>query len=113
AFFEVMTDTKKVERKVRKYIKVEGFDYFSLLYNWLEELLFIFEAKGLVFSHIEVKEIQKISESKIILEAVAEGENFDPQRHESRTLVKAVTYSLMDISKRDDGTYVVKFVLDI
>jgi len=111
ALFEVMTDTSKVDPKICEKIEVEGFDYQSLLYNWLEELLYLFEVKSLVFSKINVHSITKRS-SGFSLSAEAWGETFDPQRHEQRTLVKAVTYSLMEISKVN-GKYVVKFVLDI
>jgi len=111
ALFEVMTDTSKVDSKVCEKIEVEGFDKQSLLYNWLEELLYLFEVKNLVFSKIRVQSISKKNDT-FILTAEAWGEPFDPQKHEQRTLVKAVTYSLMEISE-ENGKYVVKFVLDI
>ena len=53
AMFEVMTDTSKVSPNLEKVIKVKGEDQKNLLYNWLEELLFIFETKGILFSKLK------------------------------------------------------------
>ncbi|RLE53057.1 MAG: archease, partial [Candidatus Methanomethylicota archaeon] len=36
AMFEVMTDISTVNPKVKREIRVEGFDLESLLYEWLE-----------------------------------------------------------------------------
>jgi len=111
AMLEVMTDPASVEVERRLGIKVEGFDVESLLYNWLEELLFHFDSEGLLFSEVKVKRIARENE-KYILEAEVGGEAFDPNKHESRTLVKAATYHMMEVLKTDEG-YVLKFVLDI
>ncbi len=111
AMFEVMTDTSKVNPRVKRDVKVEGEDLESLLYMWLEELLFMFEVDLLVFSKFNVKRIELVN-GKYVLEAEVFGEKFDPSRHERRTGVKAVTYSLMEIVDRP-GECVVKFVLDL
>jgi len=111
AFLEVMTDPKSVEPKVKRRIKVEGIDLYQLLYNWLEELLTYFDAEGLLFSKVKVERIEK-ADDHYVLEAEVAGEPFDPERHESRTLVKAATYHMMEIIEGDKG-YTLKFVLDI
>jgi len=111
AMFEVMTDISTVNPKVKREIRVEGFDLESLLYEWLEELLFIFEVELIVFSEFRVKRIERVN-GKYVLEAEAFGEKFDPSRHPRKTGVKAVTYSLMEIVDKP-GECVVKFVLDI
>ena len=111
AMFEVMTDTKKVEAKKKFEIKTTGFDLFSLLYNWLEELLFIYSAYNMVLSKFKIRRIEKVNDEYQI-EAEAYGELFDSKKHEQRTEVKAVTYSLMDI-KKENGIYKVKVLFDI
>ncbi|MEB3787201.1 MAG: archease [Desulfurococcales archaeon] len=40
------------------------------------------------------------------------GERFDPERHEHRTIVKAMTYAQMEIEK-DGDCWRVQFVVDI
>ncbi len=111
ALLEVMTDPNSVEVKTWREIEVEGFDLESLLYNWLEELLFYFDSEGLLFSEVQVEKITK-EDGKYVLKARVGGEPFNPEKHESRTLVKAATYHLMEILKDEKG-YTLKFVLDI
>ena len=111
AMMEVMTDPNKVRAEKEVEINVEGHDLESLLYNWLEELLYIFETEGLIFSKFQVLSIKKLN-GKYLLKAKAWGEKFNPEVHESRTLVKAATYNLMEI-KKDEKKCTLKFVLDI
>ncbi len=109
--FETMTDTSKVKHKVVREIEVDGIDLFSLLYNWLEELLYYFDAEALLFSKFKVHEIGKKNE-KYYLRGIVLGEPFDESRHISKNAVKAVTYSLMEINRKN-GEWILKFVLDL
>lgn len=108
AMFEVMTDTNSIKPQIKRKINIESEDEYALLYDWLTEFLVILDSEFLVFSKFDV-EIEK--GEQYILNAKAWGEEFDPQRHESRAEVKAVTYHLMDI-KKEDG-YMVQVILDI
>lgn len=108
AMFEVMTDTNSIKPQIKRKINIESEDEYALLYDWLTEFLVILDSEFLVFSKFDV-EIEK--GEQYILRAKAWGEEFDPQRHESRAEVKAVTYHLMDI-KKEDG-YMVQVILDI
>ncbi len=110
AMFEVMTDTSKVEARVEEDVEVEGEDKEALLMEWLSELLYRYGAKNMVYSKFKVS-IEKTDEG-YRLKGKAWGEEFDPQKHPSRTEVKAVTYSLMEIEEKE-GRATVKFVLDI
>jgi len=111
AMFEVMTDTSKVEAKVERTLEASGYDEYELLYDWLEKLLIEYYSDNLVFSKFKVESIERTPEG-FRLRGKAMGEIFDPSRHESRVEVKAVTYSLMEIYKKNK-IYVLKFVLDI
>ena len=115
AMFEVMTDTSRVEPRTRVDVEVCGIDLENLLYRWLEELLYHHDTKNLVFSRFEVRKIYERSEGEekeVCLEGSAWGEEFDPSKHEPRTVVKAVTYAQMRIA-REDGRWVASTVLDI
>jgi len=109
--FEVITDTSKVEPRVCKHVRVEGIDLENALYRWVEEFLFYFDAEGLVFSRFRVHRIEK-TDGGYVVEGEGCGEAFDPERHEYRTIVKAVTYAQMCI-RRLDGLWMVQFVVDI
>ncbi len=102
--FEIMTDTSKVEPREHKEIEVCGFDLENLLYRWLEELLYLHDSENYVFSRFKVNRIEKrggSEEEEYCLHAEVWGEKFDRERHEPRTVVKAVTYAQMRIEKQD------------
>ncbi len=111
AMFSVITDISKVEKRVKKRIEGEGIDLFNALYRWLEELLILHDAEGLVFSEFHVEYVREEGEVvKFAGEAL--GEPFDESKHVKGTEVKAVTYSMMEISK-DNGCWYARVVLDI
>ena len=93
-FLEIMTDTSKVEPKVKKEFSVESEDLKSLLYDFLEKFLFFHDSENLVFSKFKVK----IQGNK--LEAEVWGEEFNKEKHEDKTSVKAITYHRMEVSDK-------------
>lgn len=111
ALFEVMTDVSRVEPKVARVIEDGGFDLENALYRWLEDLLIEYGRSNLVFGRIKVEYVKREGDG-YVFKAVCLGEHFDPEKHEARTEVKAVTYYLMEIVK-SDGTWTLRFVLDI
>lgn len=104
AMFEIMTNTKKVGSKIKKEIRIESEGLESLLYDFLEQFLIFHDSENLIFSKFIVKKI--IKDGKYILEAETRGEEFDPKKHESKTLVKAVTYHDLAIGKKKGLNYV-------
>lgn len=107
AMFEVMVNTKQIEHKAKREVKVKGEDLHSLLFEWLNELLFYYGAENLAFSKFEIK----IDEKKIELEAKCFGEQIDPEKHEVRTEVKACTYHKLKIEKNE--VWKARVILDI
>jgi SHS2 domain-containing protein len=115
ALFETMTDTRRIEGRVKKSIRVEGFDLESLLYRWIEELLTLYYSDNIVCGRVIASRfiMEDHGEPTCILEGECLGEEFDPGRHEARVEVKAVTYHLMRIIRDEKGRWRVYFVLDI
>lgn len=100
----------KVSRKIKKKISVKGKDNESLLYNFLEELLFLLDTKNFFLSSIKVK----INEKK--LEAELEGDKAGNYKIDLD--VKAVTYNSMFVKKLNQGSatpikWVCQVVLDV
>ncbi|MEM1689155.1 MAG: archease [Candidatus Hadarchaeales archaeon] len=110
ALFEIMVDTSTVRPEIEKSIVLRSEDPESLLYDWLDRLIALHDSEQLVFSKFEVN-IAQISEG-FLLNAKAWGEKFDPSRHEGRTAVKAMTYHMMEIKKKNDE-WLVQAVVDI
>jgi SHS2 domain-containing protein len=107
AMFEVMINTKQVEQKVKRKIKVKGNDLLSLMFNWLNELLVYVDSENLAFSKFQVR----VDENNFTLEGICEGEEINPEKHETRTLVKACTYHSLKIKK--NKLFEAQVILDI
>jgi len=110
ALFEVMVDTSKVEPKSETVVELEAEDEGALLYDWLDKLIYLRDAKDLVMSKFSVK-ISK-TKSDLKLSAKAYGEPFSAKKHNERTAVKAMTYHMMEI-KKDPSQCWVRAVVDI
>lgn len=108
AMFEVMVNTKQIESKIKKNVKVKADDLKGLLFSWLNELLVFYGSENLAFSRFEVK----VDEEKLELNAVLYGEKIDVKKHEVKTEVKAATYHRMEIKKLK-GEWEAKVIVDI
>ncbi|MBS7643257.1 archease [Candidatus Bathyarchaeota archaeon] len=111
AMFNVMTDTEAILPKNQEQIEVLGEDEYALLYNWLERLLIKFETENSLYSKFKVKSIEQVPRG-YRLTAIIWGEPYNPERHPSKTGIKAVTYHQMEIIKQP-GYVVVKVLFDI
>ena len=105
ASFNVITDTKKIEPKITKEFRIESDTKESLLYDFLEELLFLLDAEAFLLH--EVKDLKIIGNR---LECKAVGDTFKSQEVSGN--IKSVTYSEMFVKEKKDG-WVVQVVLDI
>jgi SHS2 domain-containing protein len=111
AMFEVMVNTAKVEPKVKRVFERRSEDIKSMLYDFLEELLYLHETQNLVFSKFEIKNLKR-QDKEWYLKARAWGEEFDPSKHEPRNAIKAVTYHQMEVGRKDK-LYFVHVILDL
>jgi len=102
AMFHVIIDTAALnpERSIDIKLESEGLD--NLLYDYLSELLYLFEVEDIIFGHFNVASIEKTNGS-YILHGQASGENIDLERHSFETEVKAVTYHLLKVTKEKGG----------
>ncbi|KAJ8673656.1 hypothetical protein QAD02_004918 [Eretmocerus hayati] len=95
AMFNYMTDLEKVEVKQVYHIEAEGHDLLSLLFHFLDELLFMFCAEPfLIAKRVKILEFDR---ENFRIKARAAGEEFQLGKHPQGTEVKAITYSAMQI----------------
>ena len=111
AMFGVMTNTSTVQPRDKDNLNVEAEDIYSLLYTWLEQLLIKFEVTGFVYSKFKLDKIEKTPKG-YRLTATIFGEPFNPEKHPSKTAIKAVTYHQMEIAEDQKGI-TVKVLFDI
>jgi SHS2 domain-containing protein len=110
AMFSLMVDSKEIEGKITKDIWIkEADDQKSLLYKWLEELLFLFDTKGFLVKDVRMLRVK--DKGKFELMAKVVGDTFKEQ-YELHGDVKAVTYHDMEI-KKEKGKFSVRVVLDL
>ncbi len=95
----------KVKEEKKKNIKIEGRDFESLLYNFLEEILYLFDAENFLISKIKKMEINEFK-----LKAVIAGDR--ASKYEFTNPVKAVTYNDMFIKKKGNK-WIAQVVLDV
>lgn len=92
AMTSIMTDYKKIKLKSKHKIKVEGTDIKSLLYNFLEEILFLVETKNFILGKVGKL---KISKNVLVAELVGD----DLRNYEIHNHIKAVTYNEMEVKE--------------
>src|SRR5438045_1792089 len=80
-----------------KTIVLSAEDNSYLLFDWLTELLYAFEAEKLLFSQFDVQ----ISSQQ--LSATCRGEPMDESRHHMEHEVKAVTYHKLHVEQTAAG----------
>ncbi len=108
--FETMTDLRTIASVEKREIHIQGEDLKALLFEWINQFLYLFDVEGLVFSKFEV-EINEI-ENEYILAAQCWGEPFDREKHPPRTEIKAPTYNQMEIVQKESEV-TRRFVVDI
>ena len=107
AMFNSMTPIENIMQGESRPFEVEGDDIEALLFNFLDELLYIHEVELIVFSGFELV----IDQDQNRLNAVCKGEHFDLGRHEQGIAIKAVTFHKMLIEKVESG-WEIRVVLD-
>ena len=90
-------------------VEVEGHDTLSLLYNFLDECLYLFNAELFVTRRLRVVELDR---ERFSIRALCVGERFELGRHPQGTEVKAITYSAMRITE-EEGRVDVLVIVDI
>ncbi len=112
ALFAVLVRNAEVSEPRREVgVTAKGYDKMSLLYDWLEKLLLVFQLEKLVASDVRVLRIAEES-GELVVMGRAVGEDYSPQKHVPGIDVKSPTYWLMEVNEGPDGVEL-KFVLDI
>jgi SHS2 domain-containing protein len=105
AMVETMTDLKAIVPEVCKEISMEATDKELLLINYLSQYLAIFDIDQLLFSKIEIAKIHFDKKKRVYtIHSKSWGETFNPEKHEMRTEIKAITYSYLKIDEKPQKT---------
>ena len=90
--FSLIVEPNKVKEKESRKVTVQAQDAEGLLFNWINELIYIFEVERLLFKSFNITEFTGQS-----LEATCWGEKYDPSHHQLKTGVKSATYHMLKV----------------
>ncbi len=103
--FSIMTDLRRVRPAETRTIDVTEKDYEGLLFEWLNNFIYLFDAHAMLFRRCEVTEL---GPQRLV--ARCSGEAFDPSRHRIKLGVKSATYHMLKV---DPDSHLVQVILDV
>ncbi len=109
AMENIIVETEKIKPATRKILSIETKHLKGLLYDFLQELLVLFDSERFALHKVESVTIQQKG-SDYVLHAIVIGD--DAQHYEILSGVKSVTYNEMEIKKKR-GIWKVVVVLDV
>jgi SHS2 domain-containing protein len=98
ALSATLTDRRYIRRRATRTVCLAASDRESLLVDWLNHLLYLFDIDGFLGRDFQVESLTPGS-----LKARVTGETFDPARHPSLIGVKAATFHQLSIAPAGDG----------
>lgn len=93
--FSLITDTSKIKETEQREIIFKTDNYEDTLVQWLNELIFLFDAYGFT------GKIFSVSFQGDTFRAGVSGGIFDPERNGQKLLIKAATYHNLSLRKID------------
>lgn len=106
----MVEDLDTIHRAERQTIELENEELDMLLFDFLQEIIYFKDAEQLL---LRVDDIHISDEDgSYRLRATTSGERLDPDRHETRVDVKAVTFHRFALEKKDTG-WEATVILDI
>ena len=97
ALFNLITELEDVEEILYRDIELTAPDQESLLVEWLNELIYLFDTEHILFKKFDITELNSTR-----LKARSYGEKVDSSKHRLKTEVKAATYHMLKVDK-DNG----------
>ena len=97
AIFDTMVKRSTIKIKIKKEIELESSNVEQLLFDFIEELIYINDAEYLIFKDFKIK----IKDNK--LTAILEGDKINPKKQILLTDVKAITLHKFSLKKSKQG----------
>jgi SHS2 domain-containing protein len=107
AMTDLMVEGDISKKTVIKDVSLQGEDFPDLMVRWLGEILYLFNGEKLLLHSIEIKSI-----SPIMLRSTLTLSSFEPEHHQVKREIKAVTYHQIAVDKTKDG-WQARIIFDI
>ena len=105
---DTILDNSKIEEKEERNIVVMGKDLNYLLYNWLEDLIYLIITEGFAIKKLDII-LEKNEEYTISAQIF--GEDIDIKKHGFKVEIKSPTFHEMEIKQEKQVT--MKFLMDL
>jgi len=105
--FSLITEPESVEEKLHLDLELSSEGRDSLLVEWLNELIYLFDVKHILFNRFDIESLTRNQ-----LKATCYGEDFDLMKHKIKVGVKAATYHMLKLDK-NGGEYKAQVIFDI
>ena len=106
--FSLITDIDQVKEVLCREANATAADKETLLAEWLNELIFLFDTELVLFSRFY---IESLSDNEI--RSRCWGEKIDKSRHELKRGIKSATYHMLKVEQKTDYLYQVQVLFDI
>lgn len=116
AVLETMADPATVAAREVCRVELQAADLPALFFDWLSRIVFLKDARGLVFHEAALTVRPAPDGSGWRLEGSLAGEAIDPARHELRGDVKAITKHLFELRQeqtREGTRWTARVVMDL
>ncbi len=107
ALSDLITDPAVLKGNRQRRLEIQGDDWADLMVNWLRELLYCWNGDRQLIANATIHSIEPTR-----LSATVTLDDFQPQRHEIRNEIKAVTYHQIEVAPSGDG-WKAKVIVDI
>ena len=94
ALFSLIAELDNVDEVLHRDIELVAPDQESLLVEWLNELIYIFDAENVIFKRFDITQLNSTR-----LKARGYGEKVDISKHKLKIGVKAATYHMLKVDK--------------
>jgi SHS2 domain-containing protein len=95
--FSLITELDDVEEVLHRDIELTASDEESLLVEWLNELIYLFDTENIIFKRFDINKLNNTQ-----LKARSYGEKVDRSKHQLKMGVKAATYHMLKVDS-DNG----------
>ena len=96
AMFSLITELDEVEEVIYRDIELTAPDQESLIVEWLNELIYLFDTENIIFERFDITQLNSKE-----LKARSYGEKVNSSKHKLKTGIKAATYHMLRINKGD------------
>ena len=100
--FSIIAELRTVREIQTRQLELKEEDNESLLFEWLNSLIYFFDVEMLLFKRFDISEFGSQQ-----LKATCYGEKYDQSRHRLKTEVKSATYHMLKVDTEKNQVQVI------